>query len=279
MKLQRVNKKNPCTACGHDSWCLLGETAALCMRVSSERPYTMKDGNIGYWHSFDKERPRKWVPTERKEPPKIDAEKMIDSWLKSTTRADLKTESEMLGVSLESLVSLKCCWSEEWQSWAFPMRNGCGKICGIRLRFNDGRKLAVTGSRQGNFIPWRHCNKRAYLVEGPTDTAAMLTIGLFCIGRPSCSGGVLELKQALHLIRIEELVIIADNDHDRLTPDGRKYNPGMDGAKSLIRQIPVKSCIITMPTKDIRDFVKCGGTAADVEDLTKDVIWENTGQH
>lgn len=247
------------------------------MRVSSERPYTMKDGSIGYWHSFDGTRPRKWVPTERKEPPKIDAEEMINSWVKSTTRADLKTESEFLGVSLESLVSLKCCWSEEWQSWAFPMRNGGGKVCGIRLRFSDGRKLAVTGSRQGNFIPWRKADKRVFLVEGPTDTAAMLTIGLFCIGRPSCGGGVLELKQTVHLLGIEELVIIADNDKDKFAPDGRKFNPGMDGAESLIRQIPVKSCIITMPTKDIRDFVKHGGTAADVEDIVKNAIWENTG--
>lgn len=119
--------------------------------------------------------------------------------------------------------------------------------------------------------------KRIYIVEGATDVLAMISIGLDVIGRPSCSGGSLELKQAVQRLGIEELVIIADNDKDKRSPDGRKFNPGMDGAESLIRQIPVKACIITMPTKDIRDFVKLGGTAVEVEDIVKNAIWENTG--
>lgn len=275
MKLQRVNKKNPCTACGHDSWCLLGETAALCMRVESERPYTMKDGSTGWWHSFDRERPRKWVPKERKEPPKIDAVAMMTKWNKEKGSAAFIPLAKELGVDGQALADLRCRYANEHKAWAFPMRDGLGKIVGIRLRGMNGRKWAVSGSRQGIFLPYRNPENRVYICEGPTDCAALLTIHLYAIGRPSCSGGSLELKQTIQRLGIQELVIVADNDNDKLTPDGRKYNPGMDGAKSLIRQIPVKACIITMPTKDIRDFVKCGGTAADVEDLTKDVIWEN----
>lgn len=118
-------------------------------------------------------------------------------------------------------------------------------------------------------------DKRLFIVEGPTDCAAMMSIGLYCVGRPSCSGGALDIKQHVHINKIEEVVIIADNDDDKHAPDGRKFNPGMDGALSLQRQIPIRSCIITVTTKDVREFVKMRGSAKDIEDLTKDVIWQS----
>jgi hypothetical protein len=157
------------------------------------------------------------------------------------------------------------------------MRDAFGKIIGIRLRGTDGRKWSVTGSKQGLFIPRMALQPTVWVCEGPTDAAALCTLGLFAVGRPSCSGGSFILKDLMHRIGTRKMVVIADNDHDKFSGDGRRFNPGMDGAQSLVRQIPIESCIITLPTKDIRDFVKHGGTAADVEDIVKNVIWENTG--
>lgn len=278
MKLQRVNKSNPCTACGHDSWCLLGETAALCMRIQSDRPYPMKDGSIGYWHSFDAGKPRKWVSRpERKEPPKVDIA-AIHYAMPTTPLVKIEALAESLGVSRLSLMQLHVRWSDDYRSWAFPMRDAFGTIIGIRLRAEDGRKWAVFGSRQGLFIPRRALQSTAWICEGPTDCAALVTLGLFAIGRPSCSGGSFILKELLKRLGTKKMVVVADNDHDKYGNGGQRFNPGMDGAQSLVRQIPIESCIVTLPTKDVREFIKQGGSKEDILALEEMAIVENSSQ-
>lgn len=276
--LQRVSKKDPCAVCGKDSWCMIGDTAALCMRVTSDRPFTMKNGDIGHWH--DSGAPRQWTPKSEsiKESPSIDASGMIDDWARDTKHSWVDDMAENLGLDALAVSRLGPVWSEKWQSWAWPMTSGIGKVCGIRLRYDNGRKLAVTGSKQGLFIPAGEAARRVFMPEGPTDTAALLSLGVYSIGRPSASGGILDIKQTIDRLRIRELVIVADNDEDKYTPDNRKFNPGYDGAKSIQNHINIPSCIITLPTKDAREFVQEGGTKESLEYIVRSAVWTTISQ-
>ena len=153
------------------------------------------------------------------------------------------------------------------------MRDGEGHICGIRLRRPDGSKFAVMGSKQGLFIPCMQLTKGfVWLVEGPTDVAAMIDIGIYAIGRPSCSGGVNEVIATIRRMKIERAVVVADNDQDKELA-GRKYNPGFDGGRRLAEQLPIPHCIMSFPCKDAREFKNLGGSMEQLTALADNQIW------
>jgi phage/plasmid primase-like uncharacterized protein len=167
-----------------------------------------------------------------------------------------------LGVSAAALASLNAVYAPPHQAWAFPMKDGYGNAVGVRLRANDGRKWAVRGSRQGIFLPETEPQRRVYVCEGPTDTAAALTIGLFAVGRPSCNCGGAEIRTACQRLGIREAVIVADNDR-----------PGLQGAARVAGELGVKACIFVPPAKDIREFVQLGGTRQLIESELKNTVW------
>jgi hypothetical protein len=78
------------------------------------------------------------------------------------------------------------------------MMDVAGRVQGIRLRFSNGRKLAVRGGREGLFVPSGLAATNQLLIcEGPTDTAALLDLGFAAVGRPSCAGGTRLLVELL----------------------------------------------------------------------------------
>lgn len=151
MSLQRVSKKEPCPCCGKTTWCMIGETATICMRVSSPKPFTFKNGDVGHFH--DNGAPRKdWKPVPRAEPVPIDCLSMMTKWHKETTPLRLISLAKSLGVEMLSLDSMGVSWSHYHQAFAFPMYDGFGIMVGIRLRDVSGKKWAVSGSKQGLFM-------------------------------------------------------------------------------------------------------------------------------
>lgn len=154
---QRVTRHNPCTICGKNDWCTYADDfGACCMRIESSRP--LKNG--GWFHAIDDNsvpiKFEQWHPAQPDPAPNFSA--LMDRWGKRTDENAVRCLAEELCVSPQSLQSLDCCWSEEHHSWGWPMRDGTGKIIGIRLRAKDGSKFAVRGSKQGLFVP-------AYLVD------------------------------------------------------------------------------------------------------------------
>ena len=119
------------------------------------------------------------------------------------------------------------------------MRDERMAIVGIRLRNAYGEKWAVTGGRNALFVPSAPVQKRCYICEGPTDTAALLSLGLFAIGRPSCNEGAAMLAALLPRLGVREAVIAGDHDQDKTRPDGSTYNPGVDGSVRLSDKLPV----------------------------------------
>ena len=251
-------RENPCPACGHwgNDWtCRAGDKVFVCMRVASNR--TAKDG--GFYHEYGEKKPT-YIPPKRSAP-KVNLDfdamsKSFRSW--NEIESDIEELSESLGVSKESLNSLMVGWSQEHEAHTIPMRDGDNKIIGIHLRCDDGSKKAVVGSRNGLFIPQVEPQKVAYLAEGASNTAALLTLGFFAIGRPSCNSGGEMLKVALKRLGVSRIVIVADNDCIKTAPDGRTFRPGQDGAKKLKKELGLMSVIFSTPSpcKDVRELLQ-----------------------
>lgn len=226
------------------------------MRVESDVP--MKNG--GWLHKNNNPVPL-YVPPRKaiqERPP--DLAGLWNKWLEETSYYDLDGFAMSLGVDMEVLKLIGCVRSP--QAWAFPMKNAQGEMIGIRLRDDSGRKWAVKGSRQGLFLSEFGCEPFTYIVEGPTDTAAALTIGMSVIGRPSCLGQEDLILGYIQRQRIRRVVIVTDNDA-----------PGLRGAEKLRDMLTVPSCIWVPPTKDIREYVRLGGSKEMIEESVKDTVW------
>lgn len=303
-----ASKAHPCPICGKEDWCTFGDRAMLCQRVESPKPHSKG----GWFHFYDGPKPR-YVPATRPAPKGIDASKMIQDFRSKQSRS-IEWLASDLHVSIESLRSLDVAWSQQYKAWAFPMSDHDGKQVGIRLRADNGFKWAVEGSRGGIFLPnVTTCNamletKIAFLPEGPTDTAAGLSMGLLTIGRSNNNSGGDIIKLALKRLGIYKAVVIADNDEMKYkkikcercrgtggsptaTEDGSPcdvcnglgyiedkstgFLPGIDGAMKLKKEIGVPSVIWMPPSpiKDLREFYKKGGTSKDILSAIKNKIW------
>ena len=256
----RVNKKRPCQICKRPDWCTYQENAACCMRVKSET--SMRNG--GWLHKTSM--PVSYIAPIRRaiEDKPIDAQAMWQRWFERTDHDQLDGLGMLLGVDTDCLRAIGCAWST-FNAWAFPMKSPDGSVIGIRLRNDQGDKWAVKGSKSGLFIPseYSFVNDRIlYLVEGPTDLAAAMTIGLRAFGRAACLGQEGFILNYISRQKIERLVIVTDNDE-----------PGLRGAEKLQSMLSILSCVWIPPTKDIREFVNLGGDYKTMQSILKDTVW------
>lgn len=280
-QMARVSKENPCKICSRTDWCIYGLDVSVCMRIPSPRSKTFIDGSVGYIHALDGATPVREFARHKaaRELPILNPDLKLKKWKREIGHACLPVLATQLGVSFQSLFYLGCQRTNYYKTWAFPMRNASNAIVGIRLRSEDGNKWAEKGSHQGLFLPQMDPQPTVYLVEGPTDTAAALTLGVFAIGRPSCNGGVTDLLPALKRLGIRKAVIVADTDNDKerldanKQPTGEFYNPGVDGAMNLSEQLVITNCTLLLPCKDIRQFLIQGGTKKLLESMTANCVW------
>ena len=252
----RVNHKNKCPICDHDSWCGISEdgSTAICMRVKSGQGTK----NAGWLHVL-KERSREFRRIVRspllpeKQDPKPDFNSMIAGWQIETEPEKFTEFAGSLSVSVTSLNALGACYSRRFGAWAFPMKDGKNNIIGIRLRYPDGRKLAVRGSQAGLFYGYFDFADYILVCEGPTDTAAAITAGFCAVGRPSCRGREEYVRELLCSYPHAKAAIVADNDI-----------PGIEGARKLAKELKRPVRIIIPPAKDIREWVKSGAGRCEI---------------
>lgn len=265
-----VTSDNPCPICGKPDWCCFGDKVIKCMRLTSENP--SRDG--GWYHPYpgaDYVRPQ--LP-KRDVAPAIDAEALIREWSSDAKFADLNGFAKTLGVRGAALWQLHCCWSSWHNALAFPMSAWDGKMIGIRLRNARGEKWAVTGSRQGLFIPTSQTQGLAMVCEGPTDTAAALSLGYYAIGRPSCNSNPEQIVSALKRLQVRRVVIVCDDD-TKTRRDGTKWSPGIDGARALAKALKIPHAIWAPGGfKDIREYLCNGATHEMVESSLRNLIWK-----
>jgi hypothetical protein len=277
MSFTRVSKADPCPICrraglrGID-WCRVFDDGWVeCMRVQSDKP--AKSG--GWMHRLSGgeggarsgERSRSH-PTGQGQPPVIDAAKLMREWTAATSATALAEFAAALGVSAPSVVAVGAAWAAPYSAWAFPMCDGYGSVVGIRLR-NERGKFAVRGSRQGIFTTTDHGpgttgpQRTLFVCEGPTDTAAAVELGLFAVGRPNCCCGGPEIKVFARRQGCSRVVVVSDND-----------KPGLDGARKVGREVKLPFAVYVPPAKDLREFVRLGGTRAMIENTVKGIVWQ-----
>lgn len=272
----RVSKDDRCKVCEHGDWCTYSPELNLvhCLRVPS--PRASKNSMGGWLHPLNGEVKRTLPPRPvRKAVPTIDASRLMAEFASQTKPSDICRLSDALGVDSGALEALGCAWSKDYNAWAFPMRNGSKEVVGIRLRSASGHKWAVPGSKGGIFWPIYPHQDEVIVCEGVSDCAAALSLGLFALGRPSCSSGVAETLAALSRLKARRVVIVADNDNKRRPVTGEPYSPGIEGALALQRELTIPSCILIPPAKDLRSYCNLGATR---ELLTNDIsklIWRN----
>jgi hypothetical protein len=264
MNFTRVSKTHPCPICKHGDWCrVFTDGWAECMRVQSGQP--AKSGGWMHWQGQLPPGPRRClVPPPRFQPPTINATKLMREWRAATTAAALDGLAASLGLSTPSVTATGAAWATPHGAWAFPMCDGYGNILGIRLRSATG-KYAVRGSKQGIFVAEVPPQKTLFVCEGPTDTAAAIELGFFAVGRPNCCCGGPEIRIYARRHQCSRVVVVADND-----------KPGLDGARKVGGELKLPFAIYVPPAKDLREFVRLGGTRAMIENTLKSTVWNKT---
>jgi DNA primase len=160
-----------------------------------------------------------------------------------------------LGVSAKSLQLLRVGWSAVKQSYSFPMRSPDGQVIGIRYRALNDAKFSEIGGREGLFFqPSTLLGDYLIIVEGASDTAAMITIGYpSVVGRSNCIGNVDQLVTLCRRLSPHRVVIAPDNDE-----------PGIRGAELLARALPREKSILNLPTS-VKDVRACIQTKKDAD--------------
>ena len=142
-------------------------------------------------------------------------------------------------------------------AWTWPMRDGGGRVVGVRLRGHDAGKWSVTGGRQGLFAAAATPDAGGvlFVAEGASDAAALLTLNLWGVGLPSAGqGGPLVLDYARRH-RPARVLVLADAD-----AAGRK---GGDAVARVLAAGGIGCRVANVPggAKDARDFLNNGGDA------------------
>lgn len=211
----RVTRAQRCPVCEGDSWCSVSAdgTAVWCMKVKSENQFSEKQG---YLHKLSEPLPvrdlPKPKPTRRRDwSPEVKA--MNEHPKAGAERERLSAE---LGVSVGSLELLEVGlgFDDQQRFSAWPERDIQWRPIGIKRRFTDGSKYYIPGGTSGLYMAreWYMAAGPIFLPEGGSDTAALLTMGLCAVGRPSNIGGVTRLAGLLSNIGNRPIVVLGEND-------------------------------------------------------------------
>lgn len=216
-------------------------------------------------------------PLRRIAQPKIDLLPHAKRW---HSAADLTPLADLLGVTTESLVAMRTGWASATElralrtgytgrgCWTFPMRDDVGRLVGIRLRSEPDaigrcRKYAVSGSRQGLFVPagLQHSPPLLCVAEGATDTIALHTLGLPAVGVPSKGQGGDALVLLLQRVGPGRVLLLPDADDID--------DHGMANIARRLAEHGIASHLAHPPggAKDVRAYLNAGGDASGIRQL------------
>ena len=248
-----VTRSDPCEICGGTDNCTRSKDRNFiwCGRVSEGSIRQNKGGQFLHRHSYRPEaidwlRSNPQTACVVKSQSHTDQVKSSIDWEKRAHDAYthlnaglMRSElSKALGVGIEALEQLGVGWLGKARGWSVPERDASGKVIGINRRLLDGKKRREQGSQSGlTFDPkrWLECedNSDIYLIEGASDTAAMMTMKLSAVGRPSNLAGVQLLGELLKDVpNHRRIVVVGERDrkpHGDLQPATRsKHNPNCE---------------------------------------------------
>ena len=274
-KWLRVSREMPCPVCEKPEWCLVAPdgSAAICARIESAK----RCGEAGWLH-------RRAEPVKGAPPPKCNPAGPPKDWpalaAKFAANLDADRRKELaakLGLPADALDALPLLGFSPDDSrgpcFTFAEMDAAGNVVGLNRRYCDGSKKAMAGSKRGLTLPtgWRDRPGPVFVVEGPTDAAALTAAGLAAVGRPSNAGGV---KLLAALVRDRDadrdILIVGENDQK----DAGAW-PGRAGALSVARGLSallrrsIRWALPPADAKDVRDWLTADARAA--------VPWDQRG--
>lgn len=206
------------------------------------------------------------MPVERRPPirpnPPVNCTRLWREWLAETQPPQVDELARNLGVDAMALEHLGCAWCSCFGCWAVPMWDEWNECIGIQLRWADGFKKTLAGSRNGMFVPRLNPQSTACITEGASDCASALSLGLYAIGRHSCSDNPMRINACLKRLRVTQVIIIADPD-----------TPGIAGAGKLAEALTMPCCIYVPPAEDFRCAVRSGLTRALFDATVATLAW------
>ncbi len=267
---QPVSHDAPCPICGKDDWCGRTDDGAVCCRREVDPPPGWRrikqcaDGSAVFRRIGDRgsSRRRTKRKTTRRARSTVDWSQRTARYVAALGDNRLTKFARELGVTPEALRAIAGGW--DGRKFTFPERDAKGRVVGIATRTPDGRKGFMKGGKRGLIVP-RDLDGRpglVHVVEGPTDVATLLSMGIVAVGRPSARAGVAHL---VALLRDRDVIIVGENDQKK---DGRW--PGRDGAKAVGMKLATEWDSVvrwTLPpdnAKDARSWLNNRGLTPDV---------------
>ncbi|WP_417851066.1 toprim domain-containing protein [Thalassoglobus sp.] len=262
----RVSSSHPCPICGKPDWCLVTSdgNVAICPRVEQG---SMKDiGAAGYLHVLNDRRTYSPHPLPSLPPlPKTPAKRSTADLTCELERYQPYAErgcnllQEQLGLDSAVLQRLEVGYCPLQKTWFFPERDADNHVIGIQRRLHNHSKRRLKGSSAGLTYAsnWDTGSGPLLLVEGASDVAAGMMLGISVIGRPSNRGGCALLGTMLQPFPDDrEIIVLGERDQKEngLWP-GKEgaIHTATDLAKRLLR--PVQWALPPDNAKDLRAWV------------------------
>lgn len=197
-------------------------------------------------------------------PDAVDLEAEHDRCTKALNHHRLAALASELGVSPESLVNVGAGWSERHDCYTFPYRDANGTVVGISTRFQNGTKKSYAGGHHGfvqQVAPLPEWGGTILLVEGASDTAACLDMGLYAIGRASNHVSDDARQWLEELVRHRHVIVVAENDQKGENWPGKEAAIATAEWLSVALRQPVAWSIMD-EAKDTRDWLNQNGRDA-----------------
>ncbi len=268
----RVTAARPCPVCDKPDWCLATAdgTAAICARI--EQGSKKRSGDAGWLHIFRDDQPHHQpaglhrTPVAKVTNWTAEAERFAGQFTPAArewllTRLGLPAGSfdrlPLLGVSRANPTGFVTTWAEV---------DDAGVVVGITERIPDDVKDAKKmqkGGHRGLTLPvgWQDGDGPVFVVEGPTDSAALTAAGLSAVGRPSKDGGGKLLAKLFAGWPTErEVVVVGENDppatDGTLPGKAAAVRVATDLAAALGRRVLV--ALPPLGAKDVRAWLTDG---------------------
>ncbi len=281
-----VTKANPCPACGKSDWCAWTPDGQIlrCMRGGAtpsgmRQMSTDAEGGTRFAFDDDNRAPHRTNRPQPKPPTSANADwsATVERLRVQITPQRLEALAKATGVPADAWAKLTPGWAGNadlramhasgagWMdnypafAWATTEHRGDGRVVGVSLRAEDGRKGAPAGSagaKRGIVLPvdLHNLPDPVLIVEGASDVAACCALGLAAVGRPSNRAGAADLSD---LLDGRDVLVVGERDGK----DSGAW-PGRDGAKAIAAQLasrwnaPVRWTLPPADTKDVRAWLQ-----------------------